>query len=86
MRTREEELSFQVMDVFKEFYKEKLEDRTTCFAVTATELDKMISIEDVNEEDQGILQHNIGNFRWRFMKNKSERYGIIFIKVQNEVG
>lgn len=86
MRTREQELEYQVMDIFNEFYKEKLKQRTTCFAVTATELDRMISIKDISENDRGILQHDIGNFRWRFMKNKSDRYGLIFMKVQNGVG
>lgn len=86
MRTREQELEYQVIDIFNEFYKEKLEQRTTCFAVTATELDRMISIKDISENDRGILQHDIGDFRWRFMKNKSDRYGLIFMKVQNGVG
>lgn len=86
MRTREQELEYQVMDIFNEFYKEKLEQRTTCFAVTATELDRMTSIKDISEKDRGMLQHDIGDFRWRFMKNKSARYGLIFIKVQNGVG
>ncbi len=86
MRTREQELEYQVMDIFNEFYKEKLEQRTTCFAVTATELDRMISIKDISENDRGILRHDIGDFRWRFMKNKSDRYGLIFMKVQNGVG
>lgn len=86
MRTREQELEYQVMDIFNEFYKEKLEQRTTRFAVTATELDRMTSIKDISEKDRGMLQHDIGDFRWRFMKNKSDRYGLIFIKVQNGVG
>lgn len=86
MRTGEQELEYQVMDIFNEFYKEKLEQRTTCFAVTTTELDGMTSIKDISEKDRGILQHDIGDFRWRFMKNKSDRYGLIFMKVQNEVG
>ena len=86
MRTREQELEYQVMDIFNEFYKEKLEQRATCFAVTATELEGMTNIKEISEKDRGILQHDIGNFRWRFMKNKSDRYGLIFIKVQNGVG
>lgn len=77
MRTRDEELSFQVKDIFNEFHKEKL-DNTTCFAVTATELEEMLSIE-INEKDRGIISHDIGYFRWRFMKNKFNKYGLIFI-------
>ncbi|MGL5856327.1 MAG: hypothetical protein ACRCYA_13940 [Cetobacterium sp.] len=77
MRTRDEELSFQVKNIFNEFYKEKL-DNTTCFAVTATELEEMLSIE-INEKDRGIISHDIGDFRWRFMKNKFNKYGLIFI-------
>ena len=85
MRTRKQELEHQIIDIFNEFYKEKLEQGATCFVITATELDGMISINDINDKDGGTLQHD-GDFIWRFAKNKFDRYELIFMKVQNGVG
>ncbi|MGL4865579.1 MAG: hypothetical protein ACRC4T_20985 [Cetobacterium sp.] len=84
MRTREQELEFQVIDIFKEFYKERMvNENVASFIVEEHDLDGMLSIEAI-EKDNGKFYHTDldDDIFYKFVK-KREKLILIFIRLEN---
>lgn len=82
MRTREQELEFQVIDIFKEFYKERMVDENIAsFIVEEHDLDGMLSIE-VEEKQKGKFynQNLDDDIFYKFVKRK-DKLILIFIRL-----
>ncbi|MGL5049435.1 MAG: hypothetical protein ACRC6E_02220 [Fusobacteriaceae bacterium] len=61
MRTREQELEFQVRYIFEEFYKERIIDKdVTSFKLTSVEFKDMLSVE-FNDSEKGRFFSNKAN-------------------------
>lgn len=83
-RTREQELEFQVMDIFNEFYKEKIvEEESTSFTLDENQLSGMLDVE-IKENDKGhFFSWNLeDDIFYKFIKRK-EKYILIFMKLDN---
>lgn len=82
MRTREQELEFQVRDIFNEFYKEKMEGATS-FILEEDEINGMLEV-DVKETDKGKFYHDNLNDEifYKFIKRK-EQLVLIFMQLES---
>lgn len=82
MRTREQELEFQVKDIFNEFYKEKMEGATS-FILEEDEINRMLEV-DVKETDKGKFYHNDldDEIFYKFIRRK-EQLVLIFIQLES---
>ena len=81
MRTREQELEFQVRDIFNEFYKEKMEGATS-FILEEDEINGMLEV-DVKETDKGKFYHDNLNDEifYKFIRRKN-KFILIFIQLE----
>lgn len=79
MRTREEELHIQVMDIFNEFYKQN--NGVSSFTLDEDELNGMLSI-DVKDEENGKFYHEKSetDIFYKFITRKNKLI-LIFIKL-----
>ncbi|MGL5901345.1 MAG: hypothetical protein ACRCZO_01560 [Cetobacterium sp.] len=84
MRTREQELEFQVRDIFNEFYKEKMiNEKTTSFILDEDDLSGMLNVE-IKENDKGNFFHDEleDNIFYKFIRRK-EKNILMFLKLEN---
>ncbi|WP_047394304.1 hypothetical protein [Cetobacterium sp. ZOR0034] len=84
MRTREQELEFQVRDIFNEFYKEKMiNEVTTSFILDEDDLSGMLNVE-IKENDKGNFFHDEleDNIFYKFIRRK-EKNILMFLKSEN---
>lgn len=82
MRTRNQELEYQIKDIFKEFYKEKMEEeKISSFTLNADEINGMLSIE-VTEKDSGKFYSEKAEDEifYKFVKY-GEDHMLIFMKL-----
>ena len=83
MRTNEQELEFQVEDIFNEFYKERMvNEKVTSFTVEENELDGMLSIE-IDEKNKGKFYHTDldDEIFYKFIRRK-DKFILIFIQLE----
>lgn len=83
MRTKEQELEFQVKDIFNEFYKERMvNEKVTSFTVEENELDGMLSIE-IDKKNEGKFYHNDldDEIFYKFIRRK-DKFILIFIQLE----
>lgn len=82
MRTREQELEFQVKDIFNEFYEEKM-NSVTSFILDEKEIDGMLSVK-IKESDNGNFYHDNLNddIFYKFIRRK-EQLILIFMKLES---
>lgn len=84
MRTREQELEFQVMDIFNEFYKEKMKEiEVTSFILDEDEIYGMLNI-NAKESDSGKFYHSNldDDIFYKFIKRK-EKLILIFMRLES---
>lgn len=84
MRTREQELEFQVRDIFNEFYKEKMiNEKTTSFILDEDDLSGMLNVE-IKENDKGNFFHDEleDNIFYKFIRRKGKNI-LMFLKLEN---
>ncbi|MGL5717363.1 MAG: hypothetical protein ACRCXX_09735 [Cetobacterium sp.] len=84
MRTREQELEFQVRDIFNEFYKEKMiNEKTTSFILDEDDLSEMLNVE-IKENDKGNFFHDKleDNIFYKFIRRKGKNI-LMFLKLEN---
>ncbi|MGL5639447.1 MAG: hypothetical protein ACRCY7_07650 [Cetobacterium sp.] len=84
MRTREQELEFQVRDIFNEFYKEKMiGENVTSFILDEDDLSGMLSVE-VKESDKGKFVNEKLNDEifYKFIKRRDKNI-LIFMKLDS---
>ncbi len=82
VRTRSQELEYQVKDIFKEFYKEKLvEAQVTSFILDADEINGMLSVEVVEKDSGKFYSKEVEDeIYYKFVKC-GEDHMLAFLKI-----